>query len=222
MADDAPPSSVYLNPPNIPATLAYQADLAPAPPTGQFTLGDAAFMAMRLIGIYVLILSFRWFVDLATLPPHSPHGGTSLFFTYGILGAVYFAIGLFLIINAMALARWLVPRTAVMVTQEQSPPPAQFQAIAFSIIGVLMVIWSVPSVFSITYVLLGGGSRRAIQTDFSTRFQSAAPSLIRFAVEAALGMWLFFGSKRLAAWWWSLRRSEFIERDEPDPQTPIS
>ena len=72
----------------------------------------------------------------------------------------------------------------------------------------LAVPWSVPLLaYYMARVIMEQG-RAATQSELVARIETNGPIFIHYGVELALGIWLFFGSKRLAAWWWRLRHPE--------------
>jgi hypothetical protein len=197
-----------------PAPLAYATSREAEPTTGGMTRGDIASLAIRIIGIYLIVqslpylaLSVEYFQDNI----YRIVGGLVPF-----LACLFF--GGALVIFATKIAGWLLPRTAVVATEPPGHGPAQFQAIVFSIIGVLLVVWSAPTLVYILAVFLLG-SRGSIQLSPLARLTTSLSSILQYGAEFAIGIWLFFGSKRLSAWWWSMRHVEYRDASQ-DEQSP--
>jgi hypothetical protein len=122
----------------------------------------------------------------------------------------------FIFLFSHGLARFLLPRTVIAPTEAPGRGPSQIQAIAFSVVGVALFVSAAPTlVFMIATLILG--QSRSVRTDRISAFVPSVANFIRYGTEAALGMWLFFGSKGLAAWWLNLRHPEWRGEDGAPP-----
>jgi hypothetical protein len=134
-----------------------------------------------------------------------------------LIPATLGAAGIFLFTRAPRLGRRLLPRVAIGDLEQSSHGPTQLHAMALSIVGLLLFVWSAPGLMWLILSLLIGDNGRAIQRTLASRVGDSAPPLLTNGVQAALGVWLFLGSKGLAAWWGRLRHPEFHGPDSPHP-----
>jgi hypothetical protein len=111
----------------------------------------------------------------------------------------------------------MLPRTAVVASEPPGHGPAQFQAIAFSILGVYFCASAIPSLVYLLTRIIGDGVSSGTGSPIS-RAEGFLPSLLHYGVQILLGIWLFFGSKRLSAWWWQLRHPELQYAQEEAPE----
>lgn len=180
----------------------------PLVPTGRdaglrfgITRGDVAALAVRIFGIYLLLqaLPLAMFVisQLLQSPRLRVSGLMSEFgfVFYGIYLVVFTGAGVWLVVKAVRIAAWLLPKTtgnAALPVVHGSPDG--LQAVAFSIIGLYLAASAFPGVATIF----------AQYARFPSD-QSMFQQLVKPGVEFVVGLVLFFRSKRLAAYWQQTR-----------------
>lgn len=204
-------------PDSAPPPIAYATEHTPdVGMNAPITRGDIACIAIRIIGFVAIATALSTFGYDGVIELMNLRGGRSPFlYALAILFIAYFGGGVFLVMKGPALARWLLPRTAISVPHDPGPAAVQLQAIAFSVLGLVLVLWSISSLAGWVFFLLENNARGGVQPAFDIRFRQALPMLINFGTQAALGVWLSFGSKRLAQWWQNLRHPEFRTHEEP-------
>ena len=195
------------------STLAYASRHEPEEPFSRLTRGDVATIAVKLFGLYALLQAMPGIITCI----HYFRPDVAYMTVTAVPVIVYLSLGIFLVICGEKVARWLLPRTAVTTTEVPGHGPAQIQAMAFSLIGVLVFVWSAPSLAWYLVVLMLGDGTQAIQVNRSDRIGHLSPQLIRYGSETILGVWLFLGSKGLVAWWWRMRHPEVRLEN---PETP--
>jgi hypothetical protein len=175
------------------------------------TRRDVASLALKLVGIYSLLQGMSLVSYMPGLLMHyRAYRAASIAMEMLLLGlgpyALSLGVGIFLLLFADRLAPRLLPEPAP--GQADSPPPAlvrtsgpELQAVAFSVVGLLLIVWSARSLALAAWNFYAG-SRVIVEA-------LERPGWGRYALEAAvecgLGVWLFFGSKRLAGFWQRLR-----------------
>lgn len=162
-------------------------------------LPGLAVVGVKLLGLYALM----WAVpQLMYLPMYLLNPGQSA--RYMLLGALppacYAAVGVVLIWNA----EWVVSRI-LRVPDAETPPvmaTEHFQAVAFSVVGVLLMSWAVLGLANAVVTYAIAEARRnagAIVSDVALR------DVTYPLVEAAAGLFLFLRGPGLAALWHRMR-----------------
>ena len=196
------------------ATIPDYSTLGPArPPT---PMGVVAVVAVKIVGLYCFVqaLPLLYAVPAALILMFSGRGYD---FVSGILNflypAVYLLAGVFLVRRATWVATRVLGFAEPAGDSEPRSPGRRLQAIAFSVVGIWLVIGGLVDAVDLfvqahSDARLSGGD--VIQTAF------AEPSeLVATAVQLALGVGLFFGSKRLADFWHRFRTPSAVRRPEP-------
>ncbi|MDB5304437.1 MAG: hypothetical protein JWM97_1986 [Phycisphaerales bacterium] len=175
----------------------------------QVTRGDVACIAVRLVGVYAILQAFPALMTAIALGTRYGRYNLAYLAAYFFVPAGFFAMGIFLFTRAPRLGRRLLPSVTTGDFEQPGHGPTQLHAMAISIVGLLLFVWSAPSLAWLILSLLTGDSGRAIQRTLASRTADSVPPLLTHGVQAALGAWLFLGSKGLAAWWGRLRHPEF-------------
>jgi hypothetical protein len=190
--------------------------------THGLTRRDVAALSLRLVGLYALLQGMYLFTYLPALLVNyrsyraSSLGMDALLFWMGpyvlSLGA-----GLLLLLFADRLAPRVLPAPAAgdggaapaALVRTSGP---ELQAIAFSVVGLLLVVWSAKSLALLAWALY--------RAEPGVSFPNAewGKHAMEFVVECGLGVWLFFGSKQLARFWQRLRGPAGASPAEPPPR----
>ena len=169
---------------------------------------DVAALALRVVAIYALLQGMYLLVYLpGLLMNYRAYRSASIGTEVLLLGlgpyALSLGVGVMLLLFADRLAPRLLPEPAA--GQEDGAPPAlvrtsgpELQAVAFSVVGLLLALWSAKSLALAAWHF----SRKQDAVDALDAWGTQA---LEFAVECGLGLWVFFGSKRLALFWQRLR-----------------
>jgi hypothetical protein len=184
---------------------------------GALTRYDAAVLAVRILGLYLLVQSataWGWFVALLfSWRSNSAGVGWNDAIPFAIIpSAAYGAIGVFL----LAAARWLAARLLPEAHAHDGPALAvrHAQAVALSIVGALLTTEALPNLaraaWAYYYTSTNAGSV------VSTK-GSSSPEVAQAVVQLVLGIWLFGGSKAIAAGWQRLRTIGVRDRDDVIP-----
>jgi hypothetical protein len=177
------------------------------------TRRDVAALALKLVGIYALLHGMYLVIYLpGLLMNYRAYRTASIGMEALLLGigpyALSLGIGVLLLLFADRLAPRLLPDPRAEQAEAQGQPPAlvrtsgpELQAIAFSVVGVLLVVWSAKSLALAAWALYAQGETGSATFEQNGWGQYAT----QFLVECGLGVWLFFGSRQLAAFWQRLR-----------------
>lgn len=181
------------------------AESGAAPGHAPLTGHDAAVIALRLLGIYCLLDTVPLLAVLAMLPQMVRSAGGTVevlvFLATFVPHALYVALGVWLLVTARRLARWLLP-SAAAGSVGLSLAGVEAQAIAFSVVGVLLVGRALPDLArGLSYVVQS--SSDGIQV--GPRWDDALPGLVGVAVQAGLGVVLFLRARGLALLWHRIR-----------------
>jgi hypothetical protein len=107
--------------------------------------------------------------------------------------AVFVGVGTFLLIKATMIAGWLLPKSTASPGVPPGPgSPQNLQAVAFSVVGVILASSAFPDLAR-TMIQYGGESHALLQ------------EITKPGIEFVVGLLLFFQSKRLAAYWHRIR-----------------
>ena len=178
--------------------------------THGLTRRDVAALALRLVGVYALLQGMYLLTYLpGLLMNYRAYRASSVAREMLLFGlgpyALSLGVGAFLLLFADRLAPRLLLGPAP--GQPDGAPPAlvrtsgpELQAIAFSVVGLLLVVWSAKSLAFVAWSIYASHRHNdAFERDGWGRYA------LEFVAECGLGVWLFFGSKRLAAFWQRLR-----------------
>jgi hypothetical protein len=170
--------------------------------------GDVAVLAIRLLGVFLMIQGSAFLGMLGMVFSGLRSGveglGSALALTapYGI----YFSLGIVLV----ATAGWVGPKLLPNVRRSDDAAgrasARDIQAVGFSVVGVTIAVWSIAELASAIWYLVFRTARRS---DDRTAWDMASPLLVQFAVKAGVGVVLFLGAKGLATLWHRVR--------EPNP-----
>lgn len=168
------------------------------------TRGDIAALAVRLLGIY-LIVSALPILAYALESLLTPMKLRDVMQFYVLYDAIMIAAGALMIIKAAMIGSWLLPK---VTTNAHLPPaagtPQELQAVAFSVVGVILTVFAFPGLAA-AFAEYASGSHDPIY------------SLIKPGVEFAVGLLLFFRSKRLARYWQSIPAAPAQRDDDSGP-----
>lgn len=164
------------------------------------TRRDLSALAVKLIGLYLIVQAIPAVVGIAGwILDGAPRSGIGYY-----LGNFGFFVGLGLVLIAMGdrIGAWLLSDPAPVPSEPAAPDIRNVQAAAFAVVGVMLIaVWALPGFFYDGWRYLYG-TRPA---SASERLRELRPLLVRHTVELVLGLLLFYGSKRLAAYWHRLR-----------------
>lgn len=169
------------------------------------TRGDVAAITIRILGIYIMLEGISPLLITVSRSSFSPYRlPASAVLPFVIVLAVFESLGLFMVLKASLIARWLLPKAPIVPAIAPAPgSPIELQSAAFAVVGVLLVVWAIPeiavAVWRYTYESIQSTSHE--QSGFQLTGLLCKPVL-----EFLLGLWLFFGSKRLS-WYWQKTRA---------------
>jgi hypothetical protein len=168
------------------------------------TRGDVAALTVRIVGVYVFLQGLPFTAYAFQYPFFSRYSAPFL-----ITVVVFVGLGTLLITQAGWIARWLLPKQVGDGVSPREGSPDLLQAVAFSVIGVLL---GAGGCRDIAYLIW----RYTFESIRSIPHESFGLTWFKPTVELAMGIWLFFGSKRLSRYW---RRSQdsAAEADESGP-----
>jgi hypothetical protein len=158
---------------------------------------DLAIVALRLMAIYLLIRGLEYIplLSIFLMTGASPQAYEAVFLL--MPGGIYIASGTLLMIFAPLGGRLLLPRAR---STQNRPTGSDLQAIAFSVVGVVLVTRAVGG---ITLIYVGGQGARQI---YGTEgwFAYLGP-----AIQLAIGIALFLGGRGLSRFWQKLRATSY-------------
>jgi hypothetical protein len=181
------------------------------------TRGDVACIAVKLIGLYMFVQAIPSLIPAISAVARYRSFDLQEFMVALLLPAIICAVGSFLFLRAPRLARYFLPTNIPAEPQQHTHGPTQLHAMALSVAGVVLFVLSAPYLLWVFYMILSSDHSRSIQRSASALAIDYAPSLVTHGIQAALGVWLFLGSKGLAAWWGRLRHPEFRDPDALQP-----
>jgi hypothetical protein len=173
---------------------------------------DVAVVALRLLGIYVLMqgaVTVTWVVS--AIRALLDGGGLSRLIQFMVQllpFAICMAVGIYLLKLAPALALRILPRRGGgenVPADERETGSVSLQAVGFSIAGAVVVALAVPR---FCYSLFSTFLRNSDVYSPPTNLYGYLNALLQPTLEIAFGVWLFVGSRRLAAYWHRIRHSE--------------
>ena len=171
---------------------------------GGVTRRDVAAIVVKLVGVYMVLQGFPPLVTLGQYGLAGPAGIPAYVWLYSLaMLGFYVGIGSLLLAYGDRAARWLLPRPD---RSESAPPatgsPVEWQAAAFAVAGVVIIVfWAAPGFLFDLWRHFFRNNPDAPPG----QIVEAVPYLVRHALELALGLWLFYGSKRLSLYWQRLR-----------------
>jgi hypothetical protein len=177
--------------------------------------GDIAVLALRLLGVFAMIQGSAFLGMLG--PVFSSFGsgvgglGTSLALAapYGI----YLGLGILLVATAGWVGPKLLPNAQRSDDSAGRASARDLQAVAFSVVGITIVGWSMGQFGSALWYLVFRSTR---PNDDKTAWDLASPFLVRFAIEAGIGVVLFTGAKGLVNLWHRVREPNPLRDAGPD------
>ena len=168
------------------------------------TRGDVAALTIRIAGVYVILQLLPFTAYAFQYSFLSQYGWRLL-----IMFVVYAGVGTFLFTQAGWLARWLLPKQVGDGVPPRAGSPDLLQAVAFSVVGVLLGAWGCQDVAYLIW-------RYTFESIRSLPHESVGLTWFKPTVELAMGAWLFFGSKRLSRYWRRMQDSA-MEAGESGP-----
>ena len=165
--------------------------------------GDVAFVALRILAIYMILNGLS---TIAVLAGEFSIGGR--YSLGGILVSpallwliVEEAFGVFLFVSAARLSVWMLPKVAMgPATAPGGVASSDWQAAAFAVVGIALAVLAAPDIAFMLY--------QSIRSVGQTQSEELALRLVKPLVQLVLGIWLFFGSHRLALVWRKMRSSD--------------
>ena len=181
--------------------------------SGGVTRRDIPTITVKVIGVYMMLQGFPALVSLgqfglggmARIP-------TAIWLYTGGMLAFYVGVGWLLLRYGERLGVMLLPKS------DGSPPvpfgpwsPVELQATALAVVGLtVIVVWAVPG-------LVSDGWRQLQGRDLAApgALRDMTPYLVHHACEFVLGIWLFYGSRRISLYWRRLRHKTRRSEDGP-------
>lgn len=167
------------------------------------TRGDIAALAVRLLGIYIIVIALP-VLGYALESFFTPMKLRDVMQFYVLYDATLIAVGTFMVIKAAMIGGWLLPKAAMNThLRPAAGTPQELQAVAFSVVGVTLTVFAFPGL-------------AAVFAEYASGSHDPIYSLIKPGVEFAVGLLLFFRSKRLARYWQGLPAASSVRSDD-DP-----
>jgi hypothetical protein len=170
-----------------------------------------AALAVKLMGLYLIVQAIPAVVAIVGwMMDGAPHGGAGYYLsTFGLsagLGLVLLAVG-------DRIGAWLMADPSPLPSEPAPPDVRNVQSAAFAVAGVMLIaVWALPGL-----VYDGWRSFYALNpVDAQQRAIEGRPYLARHVVELLLGLFLFYGSKRLSAYWHRLRTHRLSHADDDE------
>ena len=193
--------------PTAPESLPYADSTTPHPLQtgggGGVTRHDLATLALKLLGIYMLVQALAAAGSAGELLTYGVRGlpWTFVFFQIALV-AFYGGIGWLLLLYGQRAAHRLLPEPLPGTAQPSATlSVTELQSAAFSVVALILVL-----VFALPGFIYDGwmywGSNPA---DAAERMAQLKPDVARHVAELIFGVWLFYGSKRLAGYWRRIR-----------------
>lgn len=166
---------------------------------------DLGRLGLKLFGVWTAIESIGWLAGAFQLYA----GGVDrpaawLVSGYLVPALAYALVASLLIVRADRLAVWLFPEKQVT---SLGLPSEQVQAVAFSIMGVWLVVQSLPTIMYVLAIQRLSPTLSAIDSG-----RISYPALIFSSLRFGIGLYLFLGAKGLTKLWhglWSAPESGF-------------
>ncbi len=173
-------------------------------PLGALTVGEAAILAVRVLGLYFIlealpILSAITMIFFSSRPtpgiaPEQILTQLSYPFFYGAIGIVLLTKSSWVACRMLGVASW--PGESPLHVSAR-----QLQAVGLSIFGVILAISGAEDFIRgiVTYL------RAEVAGDVIYRGAIDLATLASGMFKLFVGVWLFVGSKRLSVWWQKIR-----------------
>lgn len=168
---------------------------------------DLAMLVVKGTGLYALLsaATYASYVPLGVSQMGSASASAWLITSYLIPMGVFLAIGLFALIKATMIARWVFPEFAAQ--SGLTVTGRDFQAAALAVVGVCLVAEALPRAMSFiaSYALSGpsSGSEWAVTT-------------IEAGAEMVIGVLLFLRGRGIARLWEKIRYGGIVKPGEAD------
>jgi hypothetical protein len=161
-----------------------------------------ASLGCKFLGIYALIQSIPLignFFQMLSLVKDDPSFGVGLFLSTFLPFLIMAASGLALIIFSRKFAHKMVPSVSVTLA-EQGLSSKDIQSIAFSVVGLVLIVIAIPKIFQIgwnIYALQSAGDQRNTQELLQRNWSFTLATGIQFII----GLFLYIGSELIATAW---------------------
>jgi hypothetical protein len=159
------------------------------------TKHEIASLASKLLGIFSVIQSFRYLQTFGMRVGFSNTDSASseLFFIYGftlLAFVITLVIGLLLFFHSKRAAIMFVGKVDISDASEPIKTD-NIQAIAFSVVGVILITISLPRIFKIIFMVWLAYRDSLPRSVVSTQIYI---DIFVSLIELALGLWLVFGT----------------------------
>lgn len=169
---------------------------------GGVTRGDVAVITVRILGIYIMLQGLSELALVGSFMGFS-YGTSGLNMTFVAVFAVFEAVGIFMVVKASTIGRWLLPPALVAPGVDPATrSPVDLQSAAFAVLGVLLVVWAAPDIVMVIWRYTDDAIRSRPHDEGLSYLLGL---LLKPGVNLILGLWLFFGSKRLSLYWQKTR-----------------
>ena len=181
-------------------------------------MGAVAVVAVKIVGLYCFVqaLPFIYLIPADLILMLSGGGHNAVDLLVNLLHPALYLVAGFLIVSR---ATWVATRVLGFEQPSEElrarAPGRVIQAVAFAVLGVWLVIEGLAEALR----LLALARYHAVTTDsdvFKALFEEPM-DVVAAAARLGLGVWLFFGSKRLARFWAGLRKPDTARRPEAFP-----
>ncbi|MDH3523872.1 MAG: hypothetical protein OES32_09825 [Acidobacteriota bacterium] len=167
------------------------------------TASELASVLLKILGIYWIVSAVLMVPNVLALrsmtgEQYDGVPGSETVFTTQLLTAVFvFGVG-----ASLLLATRSVVRALFSGPREPAPPigSSSLQAVGFSLIGVWLLAYALPTLASNGVVLLAL-SKGGRELERAGYLEANWTSLLPPFFEAAIGLWLLLGARRLSAAW---------------------
>jgi hypothetical protein len=202
------------------AALSYALPSTPSPGeshAGGVTRGDVAVLALRLLAIYMMLEGSAALALVPTAFSFARAGADAgrVLALIGPSGAV-FGLGIVLLAAAGWLGPKLLPGSHRATDAGRRATARDYQAVAFSVVGLLVVVWSVAHLSQGLWII---SFQSRYRPDVDTTMADAGPHLLRFGLECAVGIAVFLGARGLSAFWHRLREPNAGRDPTGEPET---
>ena len=181
----------------------------------EMTKREVGFLALRLLGIAVVVYAFSQLPQLLVLSGAAlalaQAGNAAMATGIAFLGPVPFVmqivIGFYLVFRGDNVIDWAFRELRdELGSQGETCPPAggpaasskDVQAVAYSVMGVAVLVYAVAQLAYVMASVLAGAPGQSLR--------NALPSIAETAALFLLGIGLFFGARVLANWTYKLRK----------------
>jgi hypothetical protein len=170
--------------------------------SGGVTRGDVAVITVRILGIYIMLQGLSELALVGSFMGFG-YGARGLNMTFVAVFGVFEAVGIFMVVKASTIGRWLLPQALMGPSADSvTTSPVELQSAAFAVLGVLLVVWAAPDIVMALWRYTEDAIRSRPHDEGSSYLLGL---LLKPGVNLVLGLWLFFGSKRLSLYWQKTR-----------------